>query len=360
MIKYGAAVFLGIIFCLGVIFSQDMPVRIAENLYLVKVGVFPCGKEPKQVVFSPDNRYIFLPLLNDKGVDIFSVAEKKVITRLSTATADKLGYTEGLFIPEKHAFFVSQMTDNSIHEFQYPELTYKRTIATQGEWSKFMAWNKEKNIVAVSNWVSNNLSLIDYTTGEVLRLIKTQAAPRGIIFTDKGQSIISLAFDGGAIEKFSVSTGQLLASIHIEKAAMRHIVLDDDETTAYISDMFHKSIYQVDLETFSITNTTKVYTNPNTIDLLDNRWLFVSSRGPNNPIDYTLPSPVNGKISVIDTSTMETVVSFEGGNQPAGLDISDDGKFFCFSNFQDGNIQLYRCMTKAQLRNIKKYAVMLE
>ena len=124
--------------------------------------------------------------------------------------------------------------------------------------------------------------------------------------------------------------------------------------------MFHKSIYQVDLETFSITNTTKVYTNPNTIDLLDNRWLFVSSRGPNNPIDYTLPSPVNGKISVIDTSTMETVVSFEGGNQPTGLDISDDGKFFCFSNFQDGNIQLYRCMTKAQLRNIKKYAVMLE
>lgn len=77
MIKYGVAVFLGIIFCLGVIFSQDMPVRIAENLYLVKVGVFPCGKEPKQVVFSPDNRYVFLPLLNDKGVDIFSVAEKK-------------------------------------------------------------------------------------------------------------------------------------------------------------------------------------------------------------------------------------------------------------------------------------------
>ena len=169
-----------------------------------------------------------------------------------------------------------------------------------------------------------------------------------------------MAFDGGEIKKFSVSTGQLLASIHIEKAAMRHIVLDDDETTAYISDMFHKSIYQVDLETFSITNTTKVYTNPNTIDLLDNRWLFVSILCPNNPIDYTLPSPVNGKISVIDTSTMETVVSFEGGNQPTGLDISDDGKFFCFSNFQDGNIQLYRCMTKAQLRNIKKYAVMLE
>lgn len=45
MIKYGTAVFLGIIFCLGVIFSQDMPVRIAENLYLVKVGVFPCGKK---------------------------------------------------------------------------------------------------------------------------------------------------------------------------------------------------------------------------------------------------------------------------------------------------------------------------
>ena len=68
---------------------------------------------------------------------------------------------------------------------------------------------------------------------------------------------------------------------------------------------------------------------------------FVSCRGKNNPVDYTLQSLENGKIYIIDTETMKVIKSFEGGNQPTGLDISLDGKILCFSNFQDGNIELY-------------------
>ena len=48
-----------------------------------------------------------------------------------------------------------------------------------------------------------------------------------------------------------------------------------------------------------------------------------------------------GKICIIDTETMKVIKSFEGGNQPTGLDISLDDKILCFSNFQDGNIELY-------------------
>ena len=38
---------------------------------------------------------------------------------------------------------------------------------------------------------------------------------------------------------------------------------------------------------------------------------------------------------------MQVVTSFEGGNQPTGLDVSDNGNLLCFSNFQDENIELY-------------------
>ncbi len=307
-----------------------------------KIGIYKCGLQPKQVLFSPDGKYIVLPLLDDDGFDIFSVDEKKIIKRVNPPNAKKVGFAEGLFIPEKNAFFVSQMTTGKIYEYSYPGFEYKREISTGGTWSKFIAYCPEKNLLAVSNWVSNNVSMIDYASGKVLRKIPTGAAPRGLYFLDGGKYIISLAFDGGVIEKFDVDSGKRVNKIYIQNAAMRHIVVNKANDTAFISDMYHAHILKLDLATFTITSKTKVYTNPNTIELYKDRYLFVSCRGPNNPKDYTLRSPSNGQIKIIDTTDMSIVGTIYGGNQPTGLDISPDEKILCFSDFQDAAIEIYR------------------
>jgi len=315
--------------------------KSTTELSLTKLGTFPCGQQPKQVLFSPDSKIIALPLLDDKGFDLFSVAEKKVIKRITPPNAEQLGFAEGLFIKEKNVFLVSQMTTGNLYEYSYPDFQLKRTIKTGGNWSKFIAYNPQKDILAVSNWLSNTVSLIDYKTGKVLKLLKTGAAPRGMIFTEKGENIIVLCFDGGKIQKFAVETGIKLAEKSVEKSAMRHIVSADTENRAYVSDMYYGKIYEIDTNSLEIIREVKVHNNPNTIALANGRWLFVSCRGKNNPVDYTLRSPENGKIYIIDTSTMAVERIFTGGNQPTGLDISPDGKTLCFSNFQDGNIELY-------------------
>lgn len=306
-----------------------------------KIGIYKCGKQPKQVLFSPDEKVIVLPLLDDTGFDIFDVAQKKVIKRINPPSSEKLGFAEGLFIPEKNAFFVSQMTTGKIYEYSYPDFIFKREIKTNGTWSKFIAYNQNKDILAVSNWVSNDISIINYQTGNVIRLIKTKAAPRGMVFTENGKKLISLSFDDGVIEKFNVADGKLIDSISIENAAMRHIVMDSLEKYAYVSDMYHRSIMKIDLASFKIIKTVKVFKNPNTIDLLNDKWLFVSCRGPNNPEDYTKRSPENGKIYILNVSDLSEVKIIDGGNQPTGLDVSSNGKMLCFSNFQDENIELY-------------------
>ena len=327
------------------VLAQDKALNKAaektEGPVLKKIGTYKCGRQPKQVLFSPDNKYVIMPLLEDNGFDIFSMSEKKIIKRITPPNAEKEGFAEGLFIPEKNVFLVSQMTTANLYEYSYPDFKYIRTIPTTGNWSKFIAYNSQKNLLAVSNWVSNDVSIIDYKTGKCLKKLKTGGAPRGLYFTKDGNSIISLSFNDGLIEKFNIEQNKRTDYIKITNAAMRHIVINDERTKAYISDMYHRSIYELNLITFKIERKTLVFTNPNTIDLLDNRWLFVSSRGPNNPADYTKRSPQNGKIQIIDTKTMQIVQSFEGGNQPTGLDVSPDGKYLCFSNFQDENIELY-------------------
>ncbi len=308
---------------------------------LKKIGVYKCGRQPKQVLFSPDGKYVVLPLLDDDGFDIFSVDEKKVTKRINPPNSKKVGFAEGLFIPEKKAFFVSQMTTAKIYEYTYPGFEYKREISTGGNWSKFIAYSPEKNLLAVSNWISNDISLIDYDSGKILKKIPTGKAPRGLYFMNEGKSIISLSFEGGLIEKFDTTSGKREKRIYIENAAMRHIVVNSTEDSAFISDMYHRNILKLDLESFTIKSKVKVYINPNTIDLYKDRYLFVSCRGPNNPQDYTKRSPVNGQIMIVDTKDMSIVKTIEGGNQPTGLDVSPDEKILCFSDFQDEAIELY-------------------
>lgn len=327
------------------LFSILFLISILVPLYAVpklkKIGTFPCGKQPKQVLFSPDDKYIVMPLLEDDGIDLFNMETKTIEKRLKPWTSEKLGFVEGLFIPSKKSFFVSQMTTGQIHEYTYPGFEFKRSIDTKGVWSKFMVWSEEKKIIAVSNWVSDDISIIDYQNGKMKRLIKAAAAPRGLYFVEHGKYLISLAFDGSTIEKFETDTGKRVAFIEIPKSAMRHIVINQEETKAYISDMYWAKVYEVNLSTFKIDREVKVYVNPNTIDLYKNRWLFVSCRGYNNPTDYTKRSPSNGQIYIIDTKDFSVVKTFEGGNQPTGLDVSNNEKYLCFSNFQDYNIELY-------------------
>lgn len=244
------------IFLIVIIISLSISV-FSKTPELKKIGTFTCGMQPKQVLFSPDNKYIVLPLLGDDGFDIFSVDQKKIIKRINPPNSKNCGFAEGLFIPEKKVFLISQMTTGNVYEYSYPDFKYKRTISTTGTWSKFIAYNSDKQLLAVSNWVSNDISIIDYNTGKCLRKIATKKAPRGIEFIDNGNQIISLAFEGGVIEKFDVNTGKLLNKISIENSAMRHIVMNTDKTKAYISDMYFRSIYEVDIKTFTITKKNK-------------------------------------------------------------------------------------------------------
>ena len=316
---------------------------VAEDISFNKEGVFECGRQPKQVLFSPDSKCIVLPLLEDDGFQVLDLAGDRSVKKIRPPRARQQGFAEGLFIEEKGVFFVSQMTTGYIYEYEYayPNFKFKREIYTDGTWSKFIAWNSERQLIAVSNWVSDDVSLIDYASGKVLRKLKTAAAPRGLAFVGGGKEIIVLCFDGGKIQKFDTETGELTASLSVGKSAMRHIAIGEK---AYISDMYHACVYTLSLDDFKIEDTWKVFSNPNTIVLYKDRYLIVSCRGPNNKEDYTKRSPVNGRILVFDTRDRNLLQTIYGGNQPTGLSVSADGRWMCFSNFQDADVELYSVM----------------
>lgn len=307
------------------------------------LGIFSCGVQPKQVIFSPDDDYILIPLLGERGFDVFSVSELKMVKRIEPPDPSKqTGYPEGLFLKERNVFWISQMTTNSIYEYSWPGLEYRRTIPTGGVWSKYMAWHNSQHIAAISNWLSNTVSIINPESGDIINKLPTAAVPRGLAFTKDGKYLIVTAFEGGRISLFETSSWKEIKYIQKAGSNMRHAVLSPDDMTLYVSDMGNNCVYEIDMNSFTVTNSYEVDLNPNTIDISpDGRLLVVSCRGPNNPVSYLLRSPRSGYIVVIDVQQKRIVAMFAGGNQPTGLDISNSGKYLCFSNFLDNTIELF-------------------
>jgi sugar lactone lactonase YvrE len=69
--------------------------------------------------------------------------------------------------------------------------------------------------------------------------------------------------------------------------------------------------------------------------------VFVCSRGPNNPVNWTTKGPAFGKLFRLDPLTLAVSDWAWGGNQPTGLAVSGDGRFVCFSDFLDARLEVY-------------------
>jgi hypothetical protein len=313
---------------------------------ITPLGVFSCGPQPKQVLFSPDNRFLYLPLLDGEGFQIFSLETLSPLASVKAGPKPALkGFPEGLFIPQYQAFLVSQMSTNAIHEFAYAAdgaVTYRRTFPSGGGFPKFMAYCPSLDLVAVSNWLANDVALIDYATGKIVRKITGLATPRGVQFSADGSILYIASYDGGNVFRYATADWKETHRFFRAGSCMRHIALAPDGKRLFVSDMSRYVVYELGADDLALIHTYKASWNTNTIGLDSRgRFLFVSNRGPNNKIDYTLRSPEDGKVLVYDTEKKTLVATLQGGNQPTGLAVSGDDRYLVFTNFLDRNFEIY-------------------
>ena len=312
------------------------------------LGIFRCGLSPKQVNFSPDGSRLFVSLLDGKGFDILDWRAGKITSVEPPGYGASLGFVEGLFVPGRSSFLITQMTRDMVHEFRMPAPgdeaapTWLRSFSTHGTWSKVVAYSPSADVLAVSNWVSNDVSILDYSTGELRKRLGGINTPRGLAFSPDGSTLTVAAFGDGRLLRYGTADWRLRDSLVREGGALRHIVATGDGSRLFVSDMARAEVIEVDAASFAVLHVYKTRNNPNTIDLTsDGRILAVSCRGPNNAEGYTLRSPVRGAVLLFDTRERRLIATLEGGTQPTGLDISADDATLAFSNFQDASVELY-------------------
>ncbi|WP_016754937.1 YncE family protein [Leptospira santarosai] len=314
------------------------------------VARFKTGIQPKSVRFI-DNTRLAIPLLEDEGMDILDIRTGETI-RLSPPEKykKKLGFVETIAIPKHNELWVSQMQANAVHVFDLKTLAYKTSVDLTGKWSKILLYDPIRDLVYCSNWVSENISVIDRKTKVEIRKTDKIGLPRGLLLSKDGKELYIAQFSasnqesgGGRLGIYSMETEKLTDTIG-PPGNKRHIVSGNVENKIYVSDMCCGKIEVYDLKEKKVQKTIQVFDKPNTIALSpDGKYLYVSCRGPNNPTEgYLKKGLVLGRVYVIDTTT-DTVKEFwEAGNQPTGLDVSPDNRYLVISDFLDHQIRVYR------------------
>ena len=303
---------------------------------------FKCGKQPKQVLFTPDGKELWVAILGGgkSGLEAYDPLTGEQLASINLGNHEG---TELTMTKDGKTIYVSQMATNIIWEVDRATRKVTRHFPCGGSYPKILLLSRDEKLLYVSNWTSNNVSEIDRATGKVIRLIKTVTTPRGLYITPDSQWMYVSGFGKGEIQKIDLKTGEGTVLLKTG-GSMRHMAADERKGLLYVGEFTENEIYVVDLATDEVTKLAATDQRPNTIDLSpDGKVLYVSNRGKDNPTTgYLTKGPEWGSVLAIDTATGTILDAIVGGNQCTGLDVSPDGKLLAFSDFLDYVIRVYR------------------
>jgi YVTN family beta-propeller protein len=324
-----------------------------EDSRLFRLGEMATGREPKCVEYTPDGRFILSALLEGPGIDVFDAGTFAKVATLSPPDPwpKSRGFVEIAFLPERGELWVSQMTTGMVHAFRMADFTYVDSFTAGGAWPKVIAVSADERTAYVSNWESKTVSVIDTASRRVTSRIAMGGIPRGMAFSRDGRFLYVCLYDPGALVKVDTATNRIAKTIDVGSSALRHVVLHPTRDVLYVSDLLHGRVFAIDASTDTVAASVVVDDCLNTIEIApDGEHLFVCSRGPNNPEDWTAKGPAFGKLYCLDALTLAVVDWAWGGNQPTGLGISPDGRALCFSDFLDGRLEVYDIVPLASRR----------
>jgi YVTN family beta-propeller protein len=316
---------------------------------LVLIQEAATGWQPKSAYFSPEGDRVFVPLLGQSGIDVFRLVPQGEAgaglvheKRLTVPGSGACGFVEAMTDPRRRELWVSNMEEHCVHVYNLDSLEYKTRIGT-GRMPKVIVLSPSGDLAAVSNWLSQSVSLIDPGTREALAEVPVGGTPRGMAFSPDGALLYTAIFDRPEIAVIDMAQKKVKTrfTLYEGEGAARHVLYRDGKLL--VSDMYRGRIAILDAASGKLLKQVRAGPNLNTIALSPGgKRLLVSSRGRNNPDDYTRPGPEFGTVSVLSPEDLGIEETIWGRNQPTGLAVSPDGNYMVFTDFLDANLELYK------------------
>ncbi|HSX49259.1 MAG TPA: hypothetical protein VLE44_03295 [Candidatus Saccharimonadales bacterium] len=298
-------------------------------------------EQPKQVLYDHHSKMAYVSCMKGKSVQVFSVKDGNLELSTEKDFADQCVElamdTDYLYVTTTNFVKSPLETKNKFYILSKDNLEVVSSVDTGGNWSKVMALNPDGTEVLISNWQTQNISVMDISDPKhpkLKQLLTWGKAPRGIEFTDDGKTAIVTGYYSGnlgVLEKDNEGVwNETFTSEPFDypnyHGNMRHVLIDGD--MAIVSNMGRSMVHFWSIGERKFVDSVSVGKYPNTICFLSKNIIAISCRESRS---VYLLDRVSHKILGRSVLTSE---------EPTGLSRVDNNRLLV-TGFKKGVLELH-------------------
>lgn len=256
----------------------------------------------------------------------------KTIPRV-TALSLVLGLSLSVTVPVQAQSFVyvTNFNSDNVSVINTATNTVDATVAV-GSAPFDVAITPDGAFAYVTNSLSNNVSVIDTAMNTVVATVAVDDTPFGIAITPDGTFAYVANFGRRNVSVINTITNVVVATVAVGTNPY-YVAITPDGTTAYVPNQTSDAVSVINTTTNSVTATVAVDNGPRGVAITpDGAFAYVA-----NSL-FTTVSVINTATNAVDTTVPVNFGSF-------GIAITPDGAFAYVGNFSSSNVSVINTAT---------------
>ncbi len=336
----------------------------AIDLKLVKVLM--TGNAPKSIQITPDGKYAYVNNLEDCSVWEYDINKRKLIKKIVFNRTSATGYNYqtkdtissfaekpvdcdfsdngknvwiSLHNGEEVVVYNTQEIDSNYNSFRnvtiYDKInnTKKRiklkSIKT-GKTPKVVKVSPDNKWIYVSNWHSDNVTVIDNINKTFVKNIPVIHIPRGIAFSPDSHYVYIANMGDLCVTKIDLFNNHKKIKNIPVGINPRDIHITKDGKYMFITNNIPGKFTKLNLITNKIEKQIEIGKKPRSMILSnDDKYAFVLLYEDN-------------EIAIINTETMEIIKKIKTGLKPIGIAITKNGDELWVTNYYEASLYIYK------------------
>ncbi len=332
--RISVGVFVMVVLGLALMSSPGEAWRRPKNsqLRLEKAGVVRVGRQPKQIVVSPDHTKAYVTNFGGKSITVLDLKIFRASHTMNTGGAP----VEGSFTPDGKYVYITnfdKVTDDGPRAGLWKIDTSNNKIVARikgHRYPKGVVVSPDGKTVYFSSWwwPHGYMAAVSVKTDKVIKKARAWNRPRGMAMSPDGKVLYLCNFGGFQKKKGDNShhKGAGLAFLDAKTLKLkrklvyggyltRHVAVHPNGKWVYVSYLGSSTLVALSTKTGRPRKWVRVGTGPKTIDLTqDGRYLFSANY-------------FGRSISVVDTKTFKEVERIRFPDRLSGLDVAPDDTY---------------------------------